>query len=148
MKSQDILNTKFKKKLFGYDKKQVQKFVDKVISEFENVVNYNKEIESEMHNLQSQLEKFSEIEISLREALESTQNACTQIKDIAYKEGQLIVDEAEKNANRIISESLLRAREIDYEVETLQRAASMYKKRLTNLLDNQKEMLDILNIKE
>ena len=54
--------------------------------------------------------------------------------EILIKESQLIVKEAEKNADRIVNEALSRAREIAMEIEDLKKQSKVFRNRFKMLL--------------
>jgi cell division initiation protein len=53
----------------------------------------------------------------------------------------LIVKEAEKNADRIVNESLAKSRKIAMEVEELKKQASIYRARFRTLVEAQLDLL-------
>lgn len=63
------------------------------------------------------------------------------MKANAKKEAQLIIKEAEKNADRIINEALAKSRNVALEVEELKKQASIYRARFRTLLEAQLELL-------
>lgn len=63
------------------------------------------------------------------------------MKNNAKKEAQLIVKEAEKNADRIVNESLAKSRKIAMEVEELKKQASIYRARFRTLVEAQLDLL-------
>ncbi|MNE53154.1 Septum site-determining protein DivIVA [compost metagenome] len=63
------------------------------------------------------------------------------MKNNAKKEAQLIVKEAEKNADRIVNESLSKSRKIAMEVEELKKQASIYRARFRTLVEAQLDLL-------
>jgi cell division initiation protein len=56
----------------------------------------------------------------------------------------MIVDEAKKNANRIVNEALLKAEKIETNTLALQRNANIFKRRLKQIIEEQLEMVNDL----
>ena len=71
-------------------------------------------------------------------AEETTNN----IKKSAYDESKVIVDDAKKNASRIVNTALLRAESIERENESLRRKVASYKKRFKDLLEENLDELE------
>ena len=83
--------------------------------------------------------------MNLEETLSKTiivaQEAADEVKGNAKKEAQLIIKEAEKNADRIINESLTKSRKVAMEIEELKKQASIYRARFRTLVEAQLDLL-------
>ena len=53
-----------------------------------------------------------------------------------------IIEEAKKNANRIVNEALLRAEKTEYEANMLRRNINIFKRRLRSIIEAQLEMVN------
>ena len=58
------------------------------------------------------------------------------------KESKLIIKEAEKNADRIVNESLSKARRIAIEIEELKKQSKVFRTRFKMLIEAQLDLLD------
>jgi cell division initiation protein len=137
----DIHNKEFSRSFRGYDEDQVNEFLDQVIKDYEALIRENKDAQNQMLMLQERLDHFTNIEESLSKTIIVAQEAADEVKTNAKKEAQLILKEAEKNADRIINESLTRSRKIALEIEELKKQASIYRTRFRTLLEAQLEIL-------
>jgi cell division initiation protein len=137
----DIHNKEFKRGFRGYDEDEVNEFLDLVIKEFEILIREKKELEEKVAQSSERLGHFTSIEESLSKTIIVAQETADEVKSNAKKEAQLIVKEAEKNADRIINESLAKSRNISIEVDELKKQASIYRARFRTLLQAQLEML-------
>lgn len=137
----DIHNKEFARRLRGYDEDQVNEFLDQIIKDYEAVIRENKELGNEIITLQEKLDHFSNIEETLSKTIIVAQEAADEVKNNAKKEAQLIVKEAEKNADRIVNESLAKSRKIALEVEELKKQASIYRARFRTLVEAQLDLL-------
>ncbi|MNC07398.1 Septum site-determining protein DivIVA [compost metagenome] len=81
------------------------------------------------------------IEESLSKTIIVAQEAADDVKNNSKKESQLIIKEAEKNADRIINEALSKSRKIAIETEELRKQASIYRTRFRTLVEAQLELL-------
>ncbi|RWZ60678.1 DivIVA domain-containing protein [Halobacillus fulvus] len=138
----DIHNKEFTKGFRGYDEDEVNEFLDQVIKDYEIVIRQKKELEREVNQLNERLGHFTNIEATLNKSILVAQETAEEVKTNAAKESKLIVQEAEKNADRIINESLEKSRRIALEVEELKKNAKLFKSRLRMLVETQYEMLE------
>ncbi|AZN40545.1 DivIVA domain-containing protein [Paenibacillus albus] len=137
----DIHNKEFGRRLRGYDEDEVNEFLDQVIKDYEALIRENKEIQNQALALQEKLNHFANIEETLSKTIIVAQEAADEVRGNAKKEAQLIVKEAEKNADRIINESLSKSRKVALEVEELKKQASIYRARFRTLVEAQLELL-------
>ncbi|MGF7046172.1 cell division initiation protein [Paenibacillus sp. DS2015] len=139
----DIHNKEFGRRIRGYDEDEVNEFLDQVIKDYESVIRENKEIHNQMIMIQERLDHFTNIEDTLSKTIIVAQEAADDVKSNAKKEAQLIVKESEKNADRIINESLSKSRKISMEIEELKKQASIYRTRFRSLVEAQLELLSL-----
>ena len=137
----DIHNKEFSRSFRGYDEDQVNEFLDQVIKDYEALIRENKDLHNQTVTLQERLDHFTNIEESLSKTIIVAQEAADEVRSNAKKEAQLILKEAEKNADRIINESLTRSRKVALEIEELKKQASIYRTRFRTLLEAQLELL-------
>ncbi|BCJ86055.1 DivIVA domain-containing protein [Effusibacillus dendaii] len=138
----DIHNKEFSRSFRGYNEDEVNEFLDHVIKDYEAVLRDKKNLEEKVAQLKESLARFENIEESLSKSILVAQEAAEEVKANARKEAQLIVKESEKNADRIVNEALMRSREIQMEIENMQRQAAVYRSRFRSLLQAQIELLE------
>lgn len=138
----DIHNKEFSKAFRGYDEDEVNEFLDQIIKDMEIVLKEKRELEEQVSNLSERLSHFTNIEETLSKSILVAQETAEEVKTNARKEAQLILKEAEKNADRIINESLAKSRKYVLEIEDLKKKANVYRIRFRSLLEAQLEMLD------
>lgn len=137
----DIHNKEFGRRLRGYDEDEVNEFLDQVIKDYESLIRENKELQNQLLTVQEKLNHFANIEETLSKTIIVAQEAADEVKGNAKKEAQLIIKEAEKNADRIINDSLSKSRKVSLEAEELRKQASIYRSRFRMLVEAQLEML-------
>jgi cell division initiation protein len=137
----DIHNKEFTRTFRGYNEDEVNEFLDQIIKDFEWLTRTNKELENQVVALEERLNHFMNIEDSLSKTIMIAQEAADEVKINAKKEGQLIIKEAEKNADRIINEALTRSRQIAAEIDGLKKQSSIYRSRFRAMLEAQMEMV-------
>mgnify|MGYP001464052381 CR=1 FL=1 len=137
----DIHNKEFSRRIRGYDEDEVNEFLDQIIKDYEALIRENNELNEQIAALKEKLDHFSNIEETLSKTIIVAQETADELKNNSKKEAQLILKEAEKNADRIINEALAKSRKIALEVEELKKQATIYRTRFRTLLEAQLEML-------
>jgi cell division initiation protein len=137
----DIHNKEFSRSFRGYNEDEVNEFLDQIIKDYEAVIRENKDLQNQMQATQERLNHFTNIEETLSKTIIVAQEAADEVKGNSKKESQLILKEAEKNADRIINEALTRSRNVALEIEELKKQASIYRTRFRTLLEAQLEIL-------
>lgn len=137
----DIHNKEFTKGFRGYDEDEVNDFLDQIIKDYEGLIREKKHLEERISTLDEKLGHFSTIESTLNKSILVAQETAEEVKENAKKEARLIVKEAEKNADRIINESLSKSRKITLEIEELKKESKVYRTRFRMLIEAQLELL-------
>ncbi|KAA0548011.1 DivIVA domain-containing protein [Bacillus sp. BGMRC 2118] len=138
----DIHNKEFSRGFRGYDEDEVNEFLDQVIKDYEMVIREKKELEEKLNDQKEKLGHFSNIEETLNKSILIAQETAEEVKRNATKEAKLIVKEAEKNSDRIINESLAKARKVAIEIDELKKQSKVFRNRFRMLIQAQLEMLD------
>ena len=137
----DIHNKEFNKGFRGYDEDEVNEFLDQVIKDYEMIIREKKELESLVTELTEKLGHFTNIEDTLNKSIIIAQEAGEEVRRSAQKESKLIIKEAEKNADRIINESLVKSRKIAMEIEELKKQSKVFRTRFQMLIEAQLDLL-------
>lgn len=138
----DIHNKEFGSKWQGYDKDEVNEFLEQVMKDYENVLEENKTLKSDLKQTQEQITHFNSIEEALQKSILTAQEAAEDVRRNSMKESKLIIKEAEKNADRIVNEALSRAQKIAVEIEDLKKQSKVFRNRFKMLIEAQ---LDLVN---
>ena len=138
----DIHNKEFNKGFRGYDEDEVNEFLDQVIKDYEFVLREKKEMEERLNDMNERLGHFVTIEDTLNKSIIIAQEAGEDVKRNAQKEAKLIIKEAEKNADRIVNDSLSKARKIALEIEDLKKQSKVFRTRFKMLIEAQLDMLN------
>ncbi len=138
----DIHNKEFSKGFRGYDEDEVNEFLDRIIKDYEAIIRQNKELEEKNEQLNERLSHFTHIEESINKSIIVAQDAAEELRTNTKKEYQLVIKEAEKNADRIINDALLKQKSIYYEIEDMKKNASVFRTRFRSLLQAEMEILD------
>ncbi len=132
----------FNTTLNGYDKTEVNAFVDEVTREYEQVLDKLKSRELELKALNERLEYYKTLESTLNTAVLVAEDSSNQIKKIAKEEAKLIIDQAKKNASHILNDALIKAEKTELEADQLRRSLKIYKSRIKATIEEQLTMVD------
>lgn len=137
----DIHNKEFKKSFRGYNEEDVDEFLDAVIRDYEQLYRENIEIKENLDRLNSKLEHFQHMENTLHNTLIIAQETAEEVKLNAKKTTQLMIREAEIQAQRLLDEASNKVRRMSSEYEGLQKQDQVYRLRVRNLVQAQLELL-------
>lgn len=137
----DIHNKEFSRSWQGYDKDEVNEFLEQVLKDYENVIEENKSLASSLKQSKEQVTHFNKIEETLQKSILIAQEAAEDVRRNSMKESKLIVKEAEKNADRIVNEALSRARKISMEIEDLKKQSKIFRNRFKILIEAQLDLV-------
>ncbi len=126
----------------GYNREEVNKFIDNVIVQTEAVINRVKSQQEEIKSLKKELEHYKSIEDTLKSALLNAEKASNDIKKNAIEESKLIVMDAKRNASHIVNDALLRADKIEARADMLERNIVTFKRKLKLIIDQQQSVIE------
>lgn len=146
----------------GYDPEEVKKFLDQVIKKVEqmNIDNKNKDIKikqqeakiielsklfEENQKLKQKLEQYERMESTFNKAIVMAQKTSDQMRLAAHKESETIIEDAKKNANRIVNEALLKAEKTELEANMLTRNVRVFKRKIKDIIEAQLEVVNDLD---
>lgn len=99
----DIQHKTFKKALQGYDRTEVDQFLDDVIETLEDDAHARAALEADIADLKERISHFKSMEESLQNTLVLAQRTADEVKASAHKEADLIKQEAKVAAEREIA---------------------------------------------
>lgn len=130
----------------GYNRIEVNKFVDDVIANTESMIKRMKTQQQEINNLKEEVIKYRKMEETLKGSMYKAEEASTNIRKQAMDEGKIIVEEARRNASRIVNDALLRAEKIELKADVLERNVRIFKKKLKLVIEQQLAVVDEIEI--
>jgi cell division initiation protein len=142
----EIKQQEFKKVMRGYDTVEVNTFLDLVGSEFEKLLHQMREYDKKIIALEAELNKFREVESTLKQTLMNVQESSDKSLANSKKEANLIIKESELEAQKTL-ESARRERDaMKEEVITLRTQKHSLIARLRHVLTSQLELMDVLEL--
>lgn len=139
---------KFSYETNGYNRDEVNKFINDVIVQTENIVSRCKKQRDEIESLKNELEHYRNLEKSLNMAILKAEETGDNIKRMARDEAEMIIGDAKGNASRIVNESLLRAEKIENRADILERNLKIFKRKLRIIVEQQMAVVDEIEVLE
>ena len=133
---------KFSSSLQGYNKDEVNNFVKEVTLEYENMLKKLKSSCEIIETLRSELKHYKDIEATLNRAILIAEESTSNIKKAAYDESKVIIEDAKRNATKLLNNALTKAERIESDAESLRRKVAVYKRRFRNLIEDQLDELE------
>ena len=122
----DIHDHQFKKSFRGYNENEVDDFLDKVVVDFEKLINENERLKNQLYSTETELDKYRGLEKTMNDTLivaqrtadevisaakknaegikEQTARECQQIKEEAQFEGKQLINAASVKRDTILTE--------------------------------------------
>ena len=133
---------RFSTSIQGYKKEEVNDFVKEVTAEYESMLKKLKNSCEIIESLQKELKHYKDIESTLNRAILVAEESTSNIKKAAYDESKVIIEDARRNATKVINNALSKAERIESEAETLRRKVVVYKRRFRSLVEDQLDEID------
>ncbi|HXP94762.1 MAG TPA: DivIVA domain-containing protein [Candidatus Binatia bacterium] len=134
----DVQHKTFKKSLQGYDRVEVDQFLDELIETLEDEAQARAALEAEVGDLKDRISHFKAMEESLQNTLLLAQRTADEVKANAHKEADLIKAEAKVSVEREIAtlgdRTAEARREYQRAIETAEKAKSELRSLLTTHL--------------
>jgi cell division initiation protein len=130
----DIQHKTFKRALQGYDRTDVDQFLDEIIETLEDEATARAALEAEIADMKERISHFKSMEESLQSTLLLAQRTADEVKATAHREADLIRQEAKLQAEREISSIGDRIEETRREHQRLLDAAEQAKSEIRSLL--------------
>ena len=138
----EIRRHQFKSRLRGFDRGEVEAFLDTVVADFEEVVRENAQLQRESERLARELDTYQSREKTIQETLTTAQGIVEQIKRTASKEVESIVVEAELRAEKLLRDTRDRRAELSHEVTELRHLRTRLDTDLRKTLDTYTRMIE------
>jgi cell division initiation protein len=138
----DIQHKTFKRALQGYERTEVDQFLDEIIETLEDEASARAALEAEIADLKERISHFKSMEESLQSTLLLAQRTADEVKAAAHKEADLIRQEARLQSEREISSIGERITETRREHQRIIDAAEKAKSEIRSLLMSHLALID------
>jgi cell division initiation protein len=108
----DIQQQKFQVQWRGYDKQEVETFLEMISEDVESLMQECNKLRSEIQKCEAQLVDFRENERAIQQTIMTTQKVSDDLKRNAQREAELIISEAKVAAGRIMNDARSQAEKV------------------------------------
>ena len=138
-----IKRQEFNKAMRGYDKDEVQAFLDKLSDEFETLQKENDSLKKELEESTAKLVEFRRIEKNLQDTLLKAQESSSKSIESTKKQSSLMIKEAEIKASQILEKAKENANEIRNAVISLREEKNLIVANLKAIINSQAHLLEL-----
>jgi cell division initiation protein len=138
----DIQHRTFKRALQGYERSDVDKFLDEIIESLEDEATARAALEAEIADLKERISHFKAMEESLQSTLLLAQRTADEVKAAAHKEADLIKQEARLASEREIGSLSDKVEESRREHQRMLDIAEKAKSEIRSLLLSHLSLID------
>ena len=142
---------KFHYEANGYNRSEVNAFIERVIRETEGIINKCQEQKDEIKDLKDKLESYKVLEDSINKSIVNAEKTSDNIKRLAREEANVIGSDAKNNASRIVNDALIRSERIEQQADVLERNIKIFKRKLKIIVEQQLavvEEIEVLDLDE
>ena len=142
---------KFHYEANGYNRSEVNAFIERVIRETEGIINKCQEQKDKIKDLKDKLESYKILEDSINKSIVNAEKTSDNIKRLAREEANVIVSDAKNNASRIVNDALIRSERIEQQADVLERNIKIFKGKLKIIVEQQLavvEEIEVLDLDE
>ena len=151
--SLEIKDKTFGTRMRGYDREEVDDFLDIVVRDYEDLVRANHDMEAKIKMLEERIDYFDEMKESLSQSVIIAQDTAERVKQAATHQSDTIIHQAEQDAHHILEEAKFRANEIlrqatdnakkvAVETEELKNKTRIFHQRLKSTIESQLAIVD------
>lgn len=138
----DIRKQEFKRGMRGLDADEVHAFLATVADEYEAVINDNKALRERLLELDDKVQEYRNMEKTLRDTLLTAERVTVEAKDNARREAELIVKEAQIEAEKAGRDVRAASMKLRQEIQTLKQQKEGYLSRLRVLIESHMKFVE------
>ena len=138
-----IKKQEFNKVLRGYDKDEVQAYLEKLSDEFEALQKENESLKNDLEESAAKLAEFRKIEKNLQDTLLKAQESSSKSIESTKKQTGLMIKEAEIKASQLLEKAKESANEIRNAVINLREERDLIIANLKSIINSQAHLLEM-----
>jgi len=138
----DIQQKQFPMRFRGFDVEEVYAFLEVVREQMEDLLRENALLKEQVQRGENQIKEYRDMETTLRETLMTAQQMVEDYKTNARKEAELLMKEAELNADSLMREAQEKVVKIHEDIVDLKGIRRHFKEELKRLIESHMGMLE------
>ena len=138
----DILHTEFKTAIRGYNKNQVDGFLDAVGESLESALRDKADLQRRTDALQEEVDQVRQIKTALADALTVAQKSADDLRAAAHKQVEAILQEAELSRVKLTADVQCEAEKYRAEIALLEATRDRFETEFRAMLSGYSEWLE------
>jgi len=138
----DIRKQEFKRGMRGLDADEVYAFLATIADEYEAVLNDNKALRERLLELDDKVQEYRNMEKTLRDTLLTAERITVDAKDTARREAELIIKQAELDADKGVRDIKANATRLRQEIKSLKSQRESYVSRMKMLVESHLKFIE------
>ena len=130
----DIQQVSFGVRFRGYNRKEVDNFLDLLAHDYEMLIKESQDIKEKTASLEIQVMELKKKEATLNSTLIAVQKVVDEMKQNAQKEVDLLIKEAELKAEEITQGAQVERLRLQSEIKDLQRQKVLFLEKIRSVL--------------
>ncbi|OGU77641.1 MAG: cell division protein DivIVA [Ignavibacteria bacterium RBG_16_34_14] len=140
---QDIKRQEFKKSLRGFDKEEVQAFLEKLADDIDELLKENESLKKELETVNENLAEYRKLQKNIQDTLAKAQESSSRSIESAKKQANLIIQEAELKAGQILEKAREGANDVRNAVIQLREEKLAIISKLKAVINSQAHLLEM-----
>lgn len=138
----DIQRQTFKRRLRGFDPEEVRSYLSLLAEELAHFEVEHTALEQELQRVRALIEEHRERETILKNTLLTAQRVSEEITELARRQGEATVKQAELQADKLLELAQARAREVELDTLDLRALRRSLRADIRSLMERVSHLLD------
>ncbi len=138
----DIQTKTFKKSLNGYDKNEVDSYIELIVADYEKIYKSSIESADKINALTKLVDSYKAMEDTMKNSLIIAQTTAEEVSKNAREKAEITIAEANVKAKAIIDEAENNIKQLNGKLAELKTAMELYKSQAVGMLNAQ---IDVVN---
>lgn len=138
----DIQTKTFKKSINGYDKSDVDSYIELILADYEKLYTMSIESSDKINALSKLVDGYKAMEDSMKSSIMVAQQAAEEVSKNAREKAEIAIDEANLKAKAIVDEAQSKIRDLNGQLAELKNAMELYKTQALGMLNAQIEVVN------
>lgn len=141
----EIQEKEFSRGLKGFKEDEVNEFLDRITLDLEHLLEENRRLKAEKQQMEEEVKKFQSSEGAVLQTLETAKALMGDLSASAEKRAQILLKNAELDAQRIQREARENIERMQEENAALRNRVTSFQKRYKQLLEEELQRFDNLS---
>ena len=138
----DIESKEFSTGFRGYNKEEVNQFLDEVMMDLQKLIEENEKLQKDVEGLKTEVAERRKSETSILKTLEQAKSLMSDISASAEKRAEVIIRNAHSDAEKIINEAKENIASVTQQTDTMKSRLNNFKVRYTKMLKDELTKMD------